>query len=134
MIVRGALSLALAAACLFPSQRSAAQDLNAAGVMVATHVIPGAGPQILAMSISDLAFRPGETVTGHVETSSNVTAVEIHVGLWGMTLQHAGHGYFEGTGRIPHLPFFLKGRWTMHVVAKTANGQKTERDLSIRLL
>ena len=103
--------------------------------MVSAHVMPvRPGPQILAMSISDLAFKPGELVTGHVRTSSDVTSVEIHVGLWGMALEHAHSGYFQGSGRIPHLPFFLKGRWTMHVVAKSASGQKTERDVSIRLL
>ena len=124
---------ALIAACILVPPPGAAEDIPVPRAVVGGHRAP-AGPQILAMSISDRLLKPGEVVTGHVETTADVTTVEVHVGFWGMALEHARTGYFQGSGKIPHLPFFLKGKWTMHVIAKTANGQKTERDVLIRLL
>lgn len=85
------------------------------------------------MEISKLAFQPGETVHGHVVTTADVTSVEIHVGFWGMPLVHPRTGYFEGSGTIPYLPFFLKGHWTIHVIARNADGIRTERDLRITI-
>jgi hypothetical protein len=90
-------------------------------------------PQILAMQISDVDLHVGERVQGHVETSPDVTAVDIHVGYWRMPLSRTRTGRFDGEGKIPFIAFFFKGKYTLRVIAHSADGKTTERDLAIQL-
>jgi hypothetical protein len=92
-----------------------------------------AHPRILAMAISDSTLHVGERVHGHVDTTSDVTGVELHIGFWHMPLGRTGVGRFAGSGKIPFIAFFFKGTYTLRVVATSANGQETERDLPITL-
>lgn len=85
------------------------------------------------MGISDTALHIGEHVHGHVETTPDVTTVEIHIGYWHMPIPQTGVGHFAGSGKIPFYAFFFKGNYTMRVIARTPNGRETERDLPISL-
>lgn len=92
-----------------------------------------ASPQILAMGISDVHLHIGEHVQGHVDTTPDVTAVEIHIGYWHMPLPQTGAGRFAGSGKIPFYAFLFRGNYTLRVVARTPNGREAERDLKITL-
>ena len=92
-----------------------------------------ATPQILAMGISGTTLHIGERVQGHVETTPDVNAVEIHIGYWHMPIPQTGVGRFSGAGKIPFYAFFFKGNYTMRVVARDRNGREAERDLHITL-
>ena len=85
------------------------------------------------MGISDTTLHIGEHVHGHVETTPDVTIVEIHIGYWHMPIPQTGVGHFAGSGKIPFYAFFFKGNYTMRVIARTPAGRETERDLPISL-
>ena len=40
---------------------------------------------------------------------------------------------FTGSGVIPDLPFFVKGNYTLQVIARAPNGATAERDIPITL-
>jgi hypothetical protein len=90
-------------------------------------------PQILAMAISDSTLHVGEWVHGHVDTTADVTAVELHIGFWHMPLDRTGLGHFAASGKIPFIAYFFRGDYTLRVIATSANGKEAERDLPIRL-
>jgi hypothetical protein len=90
-------------------------------------------PHILAIHISTLEIRSGETVNGYVTTSNNVAAVDIHISSWSMPLPKTHNGLFTASGVIPDLPFFLKGNYTLQVIARAPSGAVAERDIPISL-
>ena len=94
---------------------------------------PHAPPRILAINISTLNARAGQTVSGSVETTSNVASVEVRIAGWGMSLARPRIGYFEASGVIPDLPPFAKGTYTLQVIARNADGRRAERDFPITL-
>jgi hypothetical protein len=98
-------------------------------------VVPSvpAQPHILAIHISTLEIHSGETVSGYVTTSKNVSSVDIHISAWSMPLPKSHDGLFTGSGVIPDLPFFVKGNYTLRVIALAPSGATTERDIPISL-
>ena len=91
------------------------------------------GAHILAIHISTLEIRSGQTVSGYVTTSNNVSNVDIHISAWSMPVPKSHAGLFRASGVIPDLPFFLKGKYTLQVIARVGNGSTTERDIPISL-
>ncbi|MGR4066123.1 MAG: hypothetical protein ACLQPV_11855 [Vulcanimicrobiaceae bacterium] len=75
----------------------------------------------------------GEMASGTVLTSSNVAAVQVRVGNFGVSMQKTGVGRFEVSYRVPTLPFMLRGAYTLHVIASNSRGDTTERDLGITI-
>jgi len=94
---------------------------------------PVTGPQILKINISSVVIHSGETVRGNVTTTSNVSNVDVHISAWAMPLAHPRPGYFDASGVIPQLPFFVKGNYTLQVIARTPGGQRVERDIPISI-
>ncbi|HEY1727987.1 MAG TPA: hypothetical protein VGG22_06425 [Candidatus Baltobacteraceae bacterium] len=90
-------------------------------------------PRILAIHLSTLQIKSGETVSGYVTTTDNVSNVDIHISSWAMPVPKAHSGLFRASGVIPDLPFFLKGNYTLQVIARDGNGPTTERDIPISL-
>jgi hypothetical protein len=110
-----------------------AQPSRGRGTLPYVYGAPHAPPKILSISISSLSFKPGDTVSGSVETTSNVASVEIRIEGWGMSLPRPRIGFFAGSGVIPQLPFFAKGKYTLQVIARNADGARAERDIPITL-
>lgn len=94
---------------------------------------PHAPPKILAIDLSTLAVTGGDTVSGSVETTSNVASVEARIAGWSMSLPRTRIGHFEASGQLPDLPFFAKGTYKLEVIARNADGVKAERDIPITL-
>ena len=94
---------------------------------------PGAVPKILAITLSGLEVSSGETVSGTVETTSNVASVEARISGWSMSVPRTRIGHFEAAGQLPDIPFFLKGTYTLQVIARNAAGEQAERDIPITL-
>jgi len=94
---------------------------------------PSATPRILRINISSVVIHSGDTVRGNVTTTPNVSNVDVHISAWAMPMQHPRPGYFEASGTIPQLPFFVKGNYTLQVIARTAAGQRVERDIAISI-
>ena len=93
---------------------------------------PEAPPYILRYSISSTNPRAGDIVSGMVLTSSNVASVEIRVGGYGFNLKKTDIGHFEGSYRVPRIPFFVRHRLTMRVIARNTAGKATEADLQMQ--
>jgi len=90
-----------------------------------------APPQILAVQMSDYVLHSGERISGTVVTSTNVTAVEIHLGGRTARLPQASPGVFSVSYRMPNIPFFMRGRYTGQIVALNAAGARAQRDISV---
>lgn len=92
---------------------------------------PDAPPQILAVQVSDPVFHGGETITGTVITSTNVAAVEIHLAGRSMRMPRTDFGIWQTTFKMPHVPFFYRGRYTAQIVAMNTAGAQAEQDLTV---
>ncbi|HEV3153098.1 MAG TPA: hypothetical protein VGZ02_04785 [Candidatus Baltobacteraceae bacterium] len=83
---------------------------------------PNAAPQIISMSISSGVVHSGETVSGNVETSTNVASVEARIGGYSSNLLKTGAGRFTLRYRVPFVPFFLKKTYTVRLIARNTRG------------
>lgn len=94
---------------------------------------PEAPPQILAVQLSDPVFHGGETVTGTVITSTNVSTVEIHLAGRSVRMPRADSGVWQMRYHMPRVPFFMRGTYTAQVVATNAAGTSAERSVSVAI-
>jgi outer membrane biosynthesis protein TonB len=92
---------------------------------------PDAPPQILAVQLSDPVFHGGETITGTIITSTNVAAVEIRLAGHSMRMPRTDFGIWSMTYKMPHVPFFYRGRYTAQIVAMNSAGAQAEQDLTV---
>lgn len=92
---------------------------------------PNAAPQILAVAVSETTVHPGDTVSGSVVTSSNVASVQARIGGYAMTLAKTGVGRFALTYTVAPLPWFIRGTFTMRVIAKNTRGDTVERTIPL---
>lgn len=92
---------------------------------------PNAAPQILGVSMTETTVHPGDTVSGRVVTSSNVASVEARIGGYAMSLSKVGVGKFELTYKVASLPWFVRGNFTMHVIAHNTRGDTATREIPL---
>jgi hypothetical protein len=88
---------------------------------------PNAAPQILDVAVSETTVHPGDRVYGRVVTSSNVASVEARIGGYAMSLVKTGVGRFELTYTVGPLPWFVRGNFTMQVIARNTRGDAVTR-------
>lgn len=94
---------------------------------------PHAPPQIVALQISSTQWHAGDVVSGTVITSTNVASVQARVAGVSVNLARVDFGRFQLTYQIPAVPFFLHRGYTLHVIARNADGTAAERDLPVTL-
>jgi hypothetical protein len=87
---------------------------------------PDASPKILGIAVSETTVHSGDRVSGNVVTTSNVASVQARVGGYAMTLQKTGVGRFALTYTV-NLPWFIRGNFTMRVIATNTRGDTVER-------
>jgi hypothetical protein len=92
---------------------------------------PDAAPQILAVAVSETTVHPGDTVSGRVVTTSNVASVQARIGGYAMSLAKTGVGRFALTYKVAPLPWFIRGTFTMRVIAKNTRGDSVERTIPL---
>jgi hypothetical protein len=93
---------------------------------------PKAAPRILAVDI-DSVVHAGQRVTGRVTTTSNVASVEVRVATYSIVMQKTGIGTFAMDYAVADVPFFLRGTYTMHVIARNAAGDRDERAVPVTI-
>jgi hypothetical protein len=93
---------------------------------------PNAPPQIVAVQIAPVVHS-GETITGTVITSTNVAAVEIRMAGHTARVPRVNAGIWQASVTIPHIPFFMRHRYTGQVVAMNTAGIETSRDITISI-
>jgi outer membrane biosynthesis protein TonB len=92
---------------------------------------PDAPPRIVAVHIDNQTVHSGETVSGMVETSSNVATVEARIAAFSIAVPKVGVGRFALSYRVPFVPFFFYGTYPMTVVARNTAGVAVERVIPI---
>jgi hypothetical protein len=92
---------------------------------------PNAAPQILAVAVSETTVHPGDVVSGSVVTTSNVASVEARIGGYAMSLSKTGVGRFALIYTVAPLPWFIRGTFTMRVIAKNTRGDTVERTIPL---
>jgi len=92
---------------------------------------PDAAPQILRVAVSETTVTPGDRVFGQVMTSSNVASVEARIGNYAMSLVKVGVGRFELTYTVAPLPWFVRGNFTMQVIARNTRGDTVTRAIPL---
>lgn len=114
------------------SPSPAPSPVATAGPLPTPLVLPAdAPPRILAVQMSDGVLHSGEMVSGTIVTSTNVTSVEIDLAGRVGYLPKTAPGVFSMTYRMPKVPFFLRGRYTAHIVARAAAGAIAQQDVSV---
>jgi len=92
---------------------------------------PNAAPRIVAVHINNQTVRSGDTISGMVETSSNVASVEARIAAFSISVPKVGVGRFALRYVVPWVPFFWHGTYPMTLVARNAAGEAVERVIPI---
>lgn len=95
------------------------------------HLPPNAPPQILDVAVSEASVHPGDRVHGRVVTTSNVASVEARIGGYAVSLVKTGVGRFELTYTVGPLPWFVRGSFTMRVIARNTHGDTATRAIPL---
>ena len=81
--------------------------------------------------MSETTVHSGDRVYGRVVTSSNVASVEARIGGYGMSLIKTGVGRFELTYTVASLPWFIRGNFTLQVIAHNTRGDTITRAIPL---
>lgn len=92
---------------------------------------PDAAPQIIAIAVSETTLHAGDRVSGSVVTSSNVASVQARIGGYAMRLNKVGVGRFALTYTVGPLPWFVRGKYAMQVIATNTKGDTAERTVPL---
>jgi hypothetical protein len=125
---------AATAPVITPTPAPSGQPTTAAAPRLAKRVprvASEAPPQILAISVSETTVRPGDRVSGSVITSSNVASVEARIGGYAMSLSKVGVGKFALTYKVAPLPWFIRGNFTLQVIARNTRGDAATRAIPL---
>ena len=91
-------------------------------------------PQIYGVSIAPSSAGGGDVVSGTVSTSSNVASVVASVAGITSGVPKVGVGRFSMSYRLPAvIPPFVKGTYTITVVARNTDGASTSSSVAITL-
>ncbi len=114
-----------------PTPTQAAGPTPAAAPSATALLPPNAAPEILGISIDKRVVHAGDTVSGSVETSSNVASVEARIAGFSISVPKVAEGKFALAYTVPSLPFFLHKTYTMEVIARNTAGAATSRTVPI---
>jgi hypothetical protein len=92
-----------------------------------------AAPKILGVTLSSPVATGGQVVTGTVQTSPDVTAVQAQILGYSSALSEVSTGYFALSYRVPTLPAILRRTYTIVVIARNAAGLTATSSLPITI-
>lgn len=115
-----------------PRQASASPAAAATAPPAAT-TAPAGAPKIFSVSLSAPVAQGGQVVTGTVQTSADVTAVQAQVMGYSSPLTRVSAGYFALSYRVPTLPPVLRRTYTIVVTARNAAGRTASSSLPITI-
>jgi hypothetical protein len=94
-------------------------------------VPPNAPPRILSVHISSTNVTPGDEISGSVVTTSNVASLEARIATYSIVVPKTDIGTFRLTYKIPEVPFFLRGNYTLMLIARNTRGDHTTKQVPI---
>ncbi len=92
---------------------------------------PDAAPRIVAVHIDSQTVHSGETISGMVETTSNVASVEARIAAFSISVPKVRLGRFALSYVVPWVPFFWHGTYPMTLIARNTAGVAVERVIPI---
>jgi hypothetical protein len=95
--------------------------------------MPHPNPKILSLYVSETNVQSGDVVSGKIVTSTDVEVVEAHIANFSVIVPFVSAGHFAIKYVVPPVPFFLKGRYNIDVVAKTPYGTTAHRIVPINV-
>jgi hypothetical protein len=101
--------------------------------MVAKMLPANAKPEIIGVQLSATTLHGGDTVSGVVETSSNVASVEARIATYSISVPKVGIGRFALNYVVPNLPFFLRKSYDLVVIARNTRGDEIVRTIPIKI-
>ncbi len=84
-------------------------------------------PVITSVHWTTLNVKPGTTLEADVTTSNNIDHVEGRYRDWDMTFTQLGLGRFHLVYKVPFLPPFLIGHWSIDVIARSTDGVEAKK-------
>jgi len=90
-----------------------------------------APPQILGVAMSETTVTAGDTVSGSVVTTSNVASVQARIDGYALNLSKIGVGRFALTYTVGPLPPFVRGTFTLQVIARNTRGDTVTRAIPL---
>jgi len=92
---------------------------------------PDAPPQIVSINMTTQTVHSGDTISGTVETSSNVASVEAHIATVSIDVPKISIGRFALSYTVPDVPFIFHGTYPLTVIARNAAGASVQRVIPI---
>ena len=83
------------------------------------------------MHLSKQTVHGGETISGTVETTSNVASVEARIATFSISVPKIGVGRFALNYVVPNVPFFWHGTYPMTLIARNTAGKAVQRVIPI---
>lgn len=123
--------LAVLCGCGTPAPRLDADAVSAAPLPAVRDASPDAPPRILAVRLSSLVVRPGDTWTGRIVTTSNVASLEIRSPSFTFNAPRSAFGRFAFSIRALVIPPIYRRAYTVAIVARNAAGRTDERDVTV---
>jgi hypothetical protein len=97
---------------------------------------PGTAPKILSAAFSTREVRPGDSITGHVQTTPDVGYVEARIGNYNAAFTRTGMGKFSLSYTVPGylamMPWF-KHAWDVQIIARSVTGVEVRKSLPLAL-
>ena len=90
-------------------------------------------PRILSVAVSKNRLSAGETVSGHVTTSSNVASVEARLRGYSAVFAKVGVGEFVLSYTIPMIAQAFPGTYPLSIIARNVDGVQDRRELPVTL-
>jgi hypothetical protein len=81
--------------------------------------------------ISSTTVRSGDTVSGYIQTSSNVASVELRIAGFSISMVKSGVGRFDLAYTVPSVPFFLHRTYPMDIIARNTRGDRATTSVPI---
>lgn len=84
---------------------------------------PQAAPQIVSIWLNRVALSAGDTLSGQVTTTTNVASLEARVSIFSLVARRPTFGQFAFATKVPRVPFWLRGKYELDLIARNAAGQ-----------
>ncbi|MGH7748675.1 MAG: hypothetical protein ACREQ5_28530, partial [Candidatus Dormibacteria bacterium] len=111
---------------------AAAWPFPLAAASAGGHPAPASGPRIFALAASRAVVHNGQSVAWQAHTSPDVVGVVAKVALYSLPFTREGIGRFDLRVAIPSsVPWFFHRRYTLEVIARSADGRTVSRTTSI---
>jgi hypothetical protein len=136
--VRATFAACVAIVACACSEPSAGTGIDAAAIVVSPNpwptpqiAAPNSAPRIIALWMNETSIPSGSEWYGRAITSTNVASLEIRTESFSFVAQRVAFGDFRFHQHMLDMVPFYKRAYVLHVIARNAAGNATERHVPI---